>query len=94
MSAIAKELDELRSNWMNPPPRTKTEVREFPGSVDGTWKRYVHDTNVDGIGTVTLQDGGSNVTRGRPRSSFGQELFVLHGNADHKTSKSRSLIGR
>ena len=25
---------------------------EFPGSVDGPWKRYVHDANAKGIGTV------------------------------------------
>lgn len=25
---------------------------EFPGSTDGPWKRYVHDPNDKGIGTV------------------------------------------
>ncbi len=25
---------------------------EFPGSVDGPWKRYVHNPNTKGIGTV------------------------------------------
>ena len=30
----------------------RTEVLEFPGSVDGPWKRYVTDPNPAGIGTV------------------------------------------
>ena len=42
----------MRSNWLNPPEWTKTEVLEFPGSVDGPWKRFVHDANAKGIGTV------------------------------------------
>jgi hypothetical protein len=27
-------------------------VLEFPGSAHGPWKRYVHDPNEKGIGTV------------------------------------------
>jgi type II restriction/modification system DNA methylase subunit YeeA len=52
IAAPAKELDELRSNWLNPPEWTKTETLEFPGSVDGPWKRYIHDPDARGIGTV------------------------------------------
>ena len=52
IAAAAKELDDLRNNWLNPPEWTKTEVLEFPGSVDGPWKRFVHDANAKGIGTV------------------------------------------
>jgi hypothetical protein len=50
----AEELDRLRSNWLNQPEWTRTEVFEFPGSVDGPWKRYVDPATVDerGIGTV------------------------------------------
>jgi hypothetical protein len=36
----------------NPPEWTKTETLEFPGSVDGPWKRYVHEPDARGIGTV------------------------------------------
>ena len=32
IAAAAKELDTLRSNWLNPPEWTKTEILEFPGS--------------------------------------------------------------
>ena len=41
IAAAAKELDELRSRWLNPPEWTKTEVLEFPGSTDGPWARYI-----------------------------------------------------
>src|SRR5215203_3168912 len=30
IAAAAKHLDDLRSNWLNPPEWTKTEVLEFP----------------------------------------------------------------
>ena len=52
IAAAAKELDTLRNNWLNPPEWTRTEVLEFPGSVDGPWKRYVTAPNLVGIGTV------------------------------------------
>ncbi len=52
IAAAAKELDELRSRWLNPPEWTKTEVLEFPGSTKGPWARYVHDSDSRGIGTV------------------------------------------
>ena len=48
----AKELDDLRSRWLNPPEWTKTEVLEFPGSVAGPWARYVVDPDSHGVGTV------------------------------------------
>jgi hypothetical protein len=48
----AKELHVLRNNWLNPPEWTKTETLEFPGSVAGPGKDYVHDANNRGVGTV------------------------------------------
>jgi len=41
IAAAARELDGLRNRWLNPPEWTKTEILEFPGSVDGPWARYV-----------------------------------------------------
>ncbi len=41
ISAAAKELNELRERWLNPPEWTKTEVLEFPGTVGGPWDRYI-----------------------------------------------------
>lgn len=52
IAAAAKELDTLRSNWLNPPEWTREEVLTFPGSVDGPWARYVTEPNAKGIGTV------------------------------------------
>ena len=52
ISCAAKELDDLRSRWLNPPEWTKTEVLEFPGSVGGPWARYVVGPDAGGIGTV------------------------------------------
>jgi type II restriction/modification system DNA methylase subunit YeeA len=52
IAAAAKELNELRENWLNPPEWTATRVLEFPGSVDGPWSRFVHEPDDRGIGTV------------------------------------------
>ena len=52
ISCAAKELNDLRSRWLNPPEWTKTEVLEFPGAVDGPWARYVVAPDAHGIGTV------------------------------------------
>ena len=51
----AKELNELRERWLNPPEWTETRTLEFPGSVSGPWSRYVDPKTVDkktGVGTV------------------------------------------
>jgi len=55
IAAAAKELNELRERWLNPPEWTVEKVLEFPGSVNGPWARYVDPKTVDpktGIGTV------------------------------------------
>ncbi|MEW6354764.1 MAG: DNA methyltransferase [Planctomycetota bacterium] len=59
IAEAAKELDQLRNNWLNPPEWTKEDVLEFPGSVDGPWARYIDPTSRrseppggPGIGTV------------------------------------------
>jgi hypothetical protein len=52
IAKAANELNDLRTNWLNPPEWTREEILEFPGSVDGPWARYVHDSNEHGIGTV------------------------------------------
>lgn len=52
VDTAAKELDALRTRWLNPPEWTREEVLEFPGSVDGPWARYVHAPDSRGIGTV------------------------------------------
>jgi type II restriction/modification system DNA methylase subunit YeeA len=52
ISTAAKELNELRENWLNPPEWTTTRTLELPGSIDGPWSRFVADPNARGIGAV------------------------------------------
>ena len=41
IAAAARELNELRENWLNPPEWMREEVLEFPGTVGGPWDRYI-----------------------------------------------------
>ena len=52
IAAAAKELNELRERWLNPPEWTETRLLEFPASVDGPWSRFVHEADATGIGTA------------------------------------------
>jgi len=52
IAAAAKELDDLRVRWLNPPEWTREEVLEFPGTAEGPWARYLSDADERGIGTV------------------------------------------
>jgi hypothetical protein len=52
IAAAAKELNELRERWFNPPEWTVERVLEFPGSVDGPWALYVLAPSSSGIGMV------------------------------------------
>jgi hypothetical protein len=55
IAAAAKELNELRERWLNPPEWTETRTLEFPGSPSGPWARYVDLKTVNaetGVGTV------------------------------------------
>ncbi|MCU0784339.1 MAG: class I SAM-dependent DNA methyltransferase [Verrucomicrobia bacterium] len=53
IAAAAKELNELRERWLNPPEWTRTEYLEFPASVDGPWARYIDPNTVREVGRVT-----------------------------------------
>jgi hypothetical protein len=41
IAAAAKELNELRERWLNPPEWTAETILEFPGTVGGPWSRYI-----------------------------------------------------
>ena len=41
IAAAAKELNDLRERWLNPPEWTAEKILEFPGSVNGPWSRYI-----------------------------------------------------
>ncbi len=55
IAAAAKELNDLRERWLNPPEWTETRTLDFPGSLDGPWARYVDKATViprTRVGTV------------------------------------------
>jgi type II restriction/modification system DNA methylase subunit YeeA len=52
ISTAAKELNQLRENWLNPPEWTTMRTLEFPGATDGPWSPFVVDPDARGIGTV------------------------------------------
>ncbi|HWG47098.1 MAG TPA: type IIL restriction-modification enzyme MmeI [Gemmataceae bacterium] len=52
IAVAARELNEHRNNWLNPPEWTREETLTFPGSVEGPWGCYVTDADERGIGTV------------------------------------------
>jgi hypothetical protein len=47
IAAAAKELNELRENWLNPPEWTATRTLEFPGSVTGPWARFIDPSTIN-----------------------------------------------
>jgi len=46
IAPVAKELNEMRENWLNPPDLMLTEPMEFPGTVGGPWDRYIDPATV------------------------------------------------
>lgn len=50
IAGAAKELNELRERWLNPPEWTETRILEFPGTVGGPWDRF--------LDRATIQDRG------------------------------------
>jgi hypothetical protein len=64
IAAAAKELNELRERWLNPPEWTRTEYLEFPASVDGPWARYVECGDLSPLSAPDRLDG-----RAEPRSA-------------------------
>ena len=54
IAAAAKELNERRETWLNPPDWTRSEVLEFPGTVGGPWHRYIDPATVTDRGTFKV----------------------------------------
>ncbi|MCI0461998.1 MAG: hypothetical protein L0Z62_34030, partial [Gemmataceae bacterium] len=52
IAAAARELDQLRNNWLNPAEWVREEVLEFRGSKSGPWGRYVQEPDAQGVGLV------------------------------------------
>ena len=41
ISTAARNLDDLRMQWLNPPEWTREEIIEFPATVGGPWTEYI-----------------------------------------------------
>ncbi|MCX6996491.1 MAG: class I SAM-dependent DNA methyltransferase [Kiritimatiellaeota bacterium] len=54
IAAAAKELNERRETWLNPPDWMRTEVMEFPGTVGGPWDRYIDPATVTDRGAFKV----------------------------------------
>jgi type II restriction/modification system DNA methylase subunit YeeA len=55
IAAAAKELNERRERWLNPPEWTRTEWLEFPATVGGPWDRFIDRSKAEyqsGTGTA------------------------------------------
>jgi hypothetical protein len=64
IAAAAKELNELRERWLNPPEWTETRTLEFPGTVGGPWDRYI-------VGRVPSPGASPNAGSGDPAYTIG-----------------------
>jgi hypothetical protein len=53
IAATAKELNELRERWLNPPEWTVEKILEFPGSIGGPWDCYIDKSTIREVGRVT-----------------------------------------
>lgn len=51
IATAAKNLNELRERWLNPPEWTQERALEFPGSHSGPWQRYIDVRSVNTTGT-------------------------------------------
>ncbi|MCU0772379.1 MAG: class I SAM-dependent DNA methyltransferase [Verrucomicrobia bacterium] len=59
IAAAARELNDLRERWLNPPEWTETRVLEFPGTVGGPWERYIDQSTVREVGRRCSDAGGA-----------------------------------
>jgi len=54
IGAVAKDLNTLRENWLNPPEWTQTETLEFLGTVGGPWDRYIDPATIEDRGAFKV----------------------------------------
>lgn len=64
IAEAARVLNDLRERWLNPPEWTRTEILEFPASVDGPWARYV-------VGPLPSAGVSPNAGSGDPACKIG-----------------------
>jgi hypothetical protein len=71
IAAAAKELNELRERWLNPPEWTRQEILEFPATANGPWARYISGsarasraaTDAPSVASEKISTGASKSTR-------------------------------
>ncbi len=54
IATAAKELNERRETWLNPPEWTRTETLVFPGTVGGPWDRYIDPATAEDRGAFKV----------------------------------------
>ena len=64
IAEAARELNELRERWLNPPEWVREEVLEFPGTVGGPWTRYIVEEG-SGLQVPGSRNGEDSATSGR-----------------------------
>jgi hypothetical protein len=70
-AAAAKELNELRERWLNPPEWTVEKILEFPGSIAGPWARYIDPSIIKSEpSTLNSLPGQSGATTGQPSTGL------------------------
>ncbi len=52
IAIAARELNDLREKWLNPPEWTTVRTLQCPGTADGPWSRFVRDADANGIGSI------------------------------------------
>ncbi|WP_422931409.1 class I SAM-dependent DNA methyltransferase [Singulisphaera sp. PoT] len=52
IAEAARSFDDSIEAWLNPPEWTRTEVLEFPATIEGPWGRLVRAPDENGIGIV------------------------------------------
>lgn len=55
VTMAARELDVLRSRWLNPPEWVREESVSFLASAEGPWAHLVTSANAEGAGTATYR---------------------------------------
>jgi type II restriction/modification system DNA methylase subunit YeeA len=87
ISEIARELNELRERWLNPPEWTTTEILDFPATVDGPWRHYIIEPGE----ATTLHESNEGWT---PRDIYEADRSVrLAQEAAHHAAHYQAGIG-
>ncbi len=60
IAAAARELGKLRTNWLNPPEWTRTEILEFPDIVGGPWDRYITPDTIESGAMLSRRQAGEH----------------------------------